>query len=45
MGLGFLKYLDEDVVDEFLRHHWAMGSVHKDRNQITVYKKSFHRVR
>jgi hypothetical protein len=33
------------LVETTKEDHWAMGSVHKDRDQITVYKKSFHRER
>jgi hypothetical protein len=31
------------LVETAKEGHWAMGYVHKDRDQITVYKKYFHR--
>jgi hypothetical protein len=31
MGLGFLKYLDEGLVDKLLRSPLSMGSVYKVR--------------
>ena len=40
----FLEF-SVDLLEKVSRFHWAMGSVHKDRDQRTVYKKSFHRAR
>jgi hypothetical protein len=40
----FLEFF-VDWLEKVSHLHWAMGSVHKYRDQRIVYKKSFHRER
>jgi hypothetical protein len=45
MGLEFLKYVDEDVVDEFLRSPLGYGVCLFDNDQVRSRGKCLHRAR